>query len=151
MTAETKKRPGVCDILILAVTAAMMIGARTWFAPCDHLTESGGYMACHWAGEALKAASLLALCLAAAHLVPSGGVKAGLDIALIGLGALTACLPGGVISLCMNADMTCRAVTRPWALILGAALALLSAADIILAASRASNARHARSTVRPGA
>ena len=57
MTAETKKRPGVCDILILAVTAAMMIGARTWFAPCDHLTESGGYMACHWAGEALKAAS----------------------------------------------------------------------------------------------
>ena len=144
MKDEKAFRPGIIDILLFALSVLFFVGARTWFQVCDKMTDSGAYMTCHWAGEALKAGTLLVMCLCAVHALLPRSMKMGLDCALMGLGVLLMRLPGGVIALCGHTDMACRAHTQPWTLVMALLLILMSALHICLSLSAISRARHAR-------
>ena len=146
MIVNTKKCSfGVTDLLMISASVLFAAGIRLWFPVCAAMPESMTVMSCHWAGETLKAVSLLLAALSAAHVfVPDAKVKAGMDIALAGLSVLTALIPGHVIGICAGAEMACRSHTLPWTLVFGAAILLLSLVDLFFYLTRASSQKHRR-------
>ena len=121
---------GVTDIALLVLSAALLIGVLTVFAPCGP-KEDGSWMTCHWAGNAVAgAAAVLTVCAIVRMLVR--GTKLGLDFAMISAAALAALLPGQLIHLCMMADMRCRAVMTPAVRVLSVLIAVVAVVDIVL-------------------
>ena len=143
MIMDKKKiRFGVTDLLLFAVSALYAAGLKLWFPVCE---TGETLMACHWAGRALFAASLLFAGTALLHLfVPDGKMKAGMDIPLAGLSVLIMLIPGRVIAVCGMPGMACRSGTQPWSIGFGAALFVLSLADLFFYLSREFTGRHAR-------
>ena len=139
-----KLKFGVSDLLLAAAAILFFIGIRAWFPVCAATEEH--VMSCHWAGETLKAVSLLNLVLAVVHFaLPEASGKLGMDVALLGLAVLTACVPGRVIGLCQSAEMHCRALTQPWTVAFGIAQCLLALADGACYLSLRARERHHRS------
>ena len=121
---------GVTDVALLVLSAALLIGVLTVFAPCGP-KEDGSWMTCHWAGTAVAvAAAVLTAC--ALMRVFVRGTKLGIDFAMITVAALAALLPGQLIHLCMMADMRCRAVMTPAVRVLSVLIAVVAVVDIVL-------------------
>ncbi|MBQ3379976.1 MAG: DUF4418 family protein [Clostridia bacterium] len=129
---------------VLAIFAVLFfIGIRFWFPVCAPMGDS--VMSCYWAGEVLKAASWLVLILSFIHIVaPSGKIKTGIDISLIGLAIFTMRIPGGVIAVCQNSSMHCHR-TLLWTIVFCVIWTLICLADIIYRYSRSSKDKHSRS------
>ena len=53
VTASVMKRFTVCDFLLSVLALALLLGLLFVFGPCAP-REDGGWMTCHWAGQALK-------------------------------------------------------------------------------------------------
>ena len=142
---KEKIKVAVTDIIMVIVSVLYTIGIRAWFPVCEPM-EDGSFMACHWAGEVLKAISILLLVLACAHAfcAPDGKIKTGLDYGIAGISALGFCIPGRVISLCKMAEMRCRANTQLWTIIFMIAMILIAIADVVLYFTKASDEKHAR-------
>ena len=135
-------RFGVTDLLLLLTAVLFAVGIRLWFPVC---AVGETVMACHWAEEALKAASVLLSALCAVHLLtPDGRLKAGADPALAGIAVFLMLVPGKIISLCGMPGMACRSKTQPAALIFGAVLLLLALADLFWYLTRSAAAKHRR-------
>ena len=117
-----KQRIGVADIALPVLSAALLIGSLTVFAPCG-AREDGSWMHCHRAGQAVSGVALSMLALAVIRLLCGTRVKIALDAALTALCVLTALIPGPLLELCMLPDMRCRRLLAPFA----AALAILTA------------------------
>ena len=142
---KEKCRFGATDLLLIAAACLFAVGLRLWFPVCGGMAGSTVAMSCHWAGEALKAVSVLLAALCVIHLLtPDGKMKAGMDVALAGLAVLTMLLPGNVIHICAGAEMACRAKTLPSALAFGAVLLLLAQADLFWYLTRGAAAKHRR-------
>ena len=123
------RRFTVCDFLLPVLALALLLGLLFVFGPCAP-REDGGWMTCHWAGQALKGIAALALSLSRLHLIPAPNQrKIGLDLALMGTAALALCVPGRLIGLCMMADMRCRSVMTPAVTVLSVLLIAVSLAD----------------------
>lgn len=123
------KRFTVCDFLLPVLALALLLGLLFVFGPCAP-GEDGGWMTCHWAGQALKGIAALALSLSLLHLIPAPNQrKIGLDLALMGTAVLALCVPGRLIGLCMMADMRCRSVMTPAVTVLSVLLIAVSLAD----------------------
>lgn len=60
---KANRRFGVCDILLMLSALAFLLGLLFVFFPCG-AKEDGGWMSCHWAGQALKGVAALELVLA---------------------------------------------------------------------------------------
>jgi len=136
---------GATDLLLLLAGVLFAVGIRFWFPVCAGMENSAAVMSCHWAGEALKAASVLTAALCAVHLfTPDEKMKAGESVALAGLGVFIMLLPERIVALCVMPGMACRAKTMPAALISGALILLLSLADLIFWLTRDAAKKHHR-------
>lgn len=121
-----------CDILLPVLSLAFFLGLLTVFSPCGS-KEDGGWMTCHWAGQALKGVSGVMLVIALLHLLPGRSeLKRGLDLALVPLSVLALLLPGRLIGLCMMAQMRCRSVMTPAVTVFAVLLAVVSVLDLVL-------------------
>lgn len=126
-----KISPGVTDIVLAVLGVAFLVGIRTFFRPCGPM-EDGGWMTCHWAGQAVTGVAGALLALAVIHLFAGERVKIGLDLALAALSILAVSLPGHLIGLCMMRDMRCRSVMTPGVTVLAILTILAAAADIFI-------------------
>ena len=131
------KRFTVCDFILPVLAFALLIGLLFVFSPCG-VKEDGGWMTCHWAGQALKGIAALELVLSLLHLIPAPNErKLGLDFALVGTAVLALCVPGHLIKLCMMADMRCRSVMTPAVTVLSVLLLAAALADLLLRREKA--------------
>ena len=143
---KTKIKIGIPEILLAVSAILFMIGIRAWFPVCDVMGDTA--MPCHWAGEMLKALSILFLTLSLAHaVIPNGAAKIGVDVSLTGLSVLTLNIPGNIIRTCSNADMACRKSTHPWTIAFCVVMIVLVLADCVLYFSLRSKEKHKRNKV----
>lgn len=128
---------------MVIISIIYVIGIRTWFAVCESTGDM--VMSCHWAGEVMKAFSIVFLVTSAVHLcLPDSKIKLGMDITFLYMVAAAVFIPGGMIGLCQSMDMACRKGTQVWTIILCALLLVMIIADIILYASGISREKHHR-------
>lgn len=120
-----KKSFSVLRFLPFLFSVLMTVGLITFMGPCVH--EDGSAGACFWAGRALTGMgavlSVQGLC---AWLLTKSKAAAGVYLAMIFSAAAAIFTPGGLIALCGMASMRCRAVMQPAAIILSAAVLVLS-------------------------
>ena len=138
----SKVKFGLTDILAAATVALFFFGIRFWFPVCAPMEM--GFMTCHWAGEVLKGVSWLLAALTAVHIfVPDGRVKIGMDISVAGICILALNVPGGIVNICPNPDMSCR-TAQPWTIIFCVLMSLIALADVLFYLWLASNEKHKR-------
>ena len=128
---KSKIKFGVTDCLLFVVSVLFLIGIYFWFPVCDAMGDK--IMSCHWAGEVMKGVCIL-----------FAMVKTGMDAALIGVSVLAVFIPGHIISLCGNADMTCRKYTQPWVIVFCLAMMLFALADMFFYLSAKAGEKHKR-------
>ena len=144
---KDKLRFGVTDLIMIVLSALYFAGIRTWFAVCEPMGDS--FMSCHWAGEVLKASSVVLLVISVIHLIISDGkIKIGTDISLLCFYVLIFCIPGKIISLCKMEEMSCRKDTQLWTVILMIVLLLAAVGDIIFYLADDSKEKHKRKDLR---
>lgn len=128
---KANRRFGVCDILLMLSALAFLLGLLFVFFPCG-AKEDGGWMSCHWAGQALKGVAALELVLALFHLLPAPAErKIGLDLSLIAAALLALLIPGRLIGLCLMASMRCRGLMAPAVTVFSVLLAALALLDLL--------------------
>ncbi len=121
----------VSDFTLLLTSLAFFVGTFTFCKACGQ-TDSGAYMSCHWAENALKGVTGVMLLLSVAHLIIRDyGVKPGLDIAVCALAILAMLIPGTLINTCSMPNMRCNAVMRPCAIIFSAFATAFSVIDLV--------------------
>lgn len=124
-----KKKIQVIDIALPILSAALLIGSLTFFAPCG-AKEDGSWMHCHRAGQAVSGVALCMLALAVIRLLCGTRVKIALDAALTALCILAALIPGQLVDLCMMPEMRCRRLLAPFAVALAILTAIFAVIDI---------------------
>ena len=121
-----------CDILLPLLALAFFLGLLFVFGPCGP-KEDGGWMTCHWAGQALRGLAGALLVIALLHLLPGRAeLKMGLDLATLPLSVLALLLPGRLIGLCTMASMQCRSIMRPAVTVFAVLLIIVSALDLLM-------------------
>ena len=118
-----KKLMTVFGIILTALSLLLTVGVRTVFSACDHKSEAGMWMSCHWAEQALFAIGI-ALCCASLMTVIIRNVKtrAGLAMGIIPAAAAAMLIPNVLINLCIKTDMRCHSVMRPAVMLICAAI-----------------------------
>ena len=108
------------------LTLVFLIGIRTFLAPCGP-KEDGTWMHCHEAGQILTylAAAMLVVAVLPFFL-RTKVVRIATGLLQCALAIVSLLVPGTFVSLCMMPEMRCRAVMRPWSMIL-AVLILIAA------------------------
>ena len=120
------------DVILLALSAVLLLGVLTAFAPCG-AKEDGSWMTCHWAGNAVAGAAAVLTALAVMRfVVRDSKVRLGLSAAMIPTALLAALIPGRLIALCMMPSMRCRAVMSPAVTVLSVLLIAAAVIDIAL-------------------
>ena len=120
------------DAILFVLSAALFAGVLTVFAPCG-AKEDGGWMTCHWAGNAVAGVAAVLTALVIMRLfVKDTKARLGLSAAMIPAALLSALFPGRLISLCMMPAMRCRAVMSPAVTVLS--VLIIAAAGIDVAA-----------------
>lgn len=138
------KRISVTDAALVLIPLVMIIGAFTWMSTCGP-KDDGSFMACHWAGQMVKALGCLQLVLAIVHAASADvRFKTGIDVSLACTGALTILTPGMLINLCQDSMMMCRAGTQPWTIVLSVLIIVAALADIFFTSAGADAKRHHR-------
>ena len=131
MTTEKPKAQPVVGLLLTALTVLLIAGIATFASPCDDLADQGE-MSCLWASRAVIAIGVVAAILAIVRIFETDeGERRGLSLSCALLGFLAAVLPGPIISLCADPAMHCNAVMRPFALVVGIAIGLTGAIDLV--------------------
>lgn len=127
-----KRKIDAFDIVLLVLSAVLLAGVLTVFAPCAP-KEDGSRMTCHWAGSAVAGvAAVLTVISLLRLLVKDAKAKLGLDLAMLPASLLALLLPGKLIGLCMTADMRCRSVMTPAVTALSILLFAAAAVDAFL-------------------
>ena len=140
---KEKIKLNIVELVSLIGSILYLIGIRICFPVCKVTGDM--IMSCHWAGETLKALSVLITGLAVIHiLLRNYNMKVGIDISLIGIYILTLNVPGRIISLCVKEGMTCRAKTMTMTIVFCVVLILLAAVDIFLCLSKEADTKHRR-------
>ncbi len=119
------------DFALLLISALYVVGMHTFLKPCGPKPD-GTWMTCHWAGQALKAFSLVLFIIAFVHFwISNTKIKLGLSIATIPVALFSALIPGAYIKLCMMNSMRCHSVTQPSAIVISILLIVFAIFDII--------------------
>ena len=118
------------DAILFVLSAALFAGVLTVFAPCG-AKEDGGWMTCHWAGNAVAGVAAVLTALAIMRLfVKDTKARLGLSAAMIPVALLSALFPGRLISLCMMPAMRCRAVMSPAVTVLSVLIIAAASIDV---------------------
>lgn len=140
---QSKIKIAVTDLIMILISVCYLLGIHKWFSVCPVMGES--VMACHWAGEVLKAIALLVLIISVVHTcLPDEKIKIGVDIALVGLYIMTIFVPGRIVHICSDSMMHCRKATQPWTIVFCIVLLLVALADIVFYCSKLAKDRHTR-------
>ena len=108
-----KKSLSVLALVQLIACLLFLVGLLTVFAPCAP-KEDGGFMTCHWAGNAAAGLAAVLCVMSVIRLAARDRrLRMGLDLAVIPTALLAALTPGRLIGLCMMADMRCHRLMVP--------------------------------------
>ena len=119
-----------CDILLPLLALAFFLGLLFVFGPCGP-KEDGGWMTCHWAEVTEVGLGIVFSICAVLHLlIADGGVKKGIDLAIIPTALFAVILPDFLISLCMANTMRCHVFTRPFILVANILIIVTCIVDI---------------------
>ena len=129
----------VTGVIFIILGIAAALGPQTLFSVCgaDLFGGSGEasmdmVMTCYWTGRAALGAGAIAALLGLLVLVSGNKfIRVGYSAALGLLGIYIILLPTLLIGVCGSVHMGCRTLTLPALIIIGALLALTSAANII--------------------
>lgn len=121
------KKQTIFATILLILSVLLAVGTLTVFSAC-RAKDDGSYMSCHWAGMmscalAVVLAGQSAIALFAAK---SGATRRGVFAAMVPTEILLVLTPGAMISLCMMPDMHCRMLLRPFVLVMGVVLIVLT-------------------------
>lgn len=130
------KKPTITDCILLLLSLALCLGVKLVFHACG-AKDDGSWMSCHWAEQAVFAASLALTAAGLLRLFLDRKAKAGAALAMSMLSIAAALVPGIFIRLCMMETMRCHAVMRPAVLILCGLIAAAGIADAVLARKEA--------------
>lgn len=129
---KPERKYTACDILLPVLALALLLGLLTVFGPCP-AKEDGGWMSCHWAGQALRGLAAAMLAVALLHLLPGRAeLKRGLDLALLPMAVLALLLPGHLIDLCMMSTMHCHSVMVPAVTVFSVLLFAVAGIDLLV-------------------
>lgn len=118
------------DVILFALSAVLLLGVLTVFAPCG-AKKDGGWMTCHWAGNAVAGAAAVLTALAVMRIFAKDGkAQSWLSAAMLPTALLAALIPGRLIALCMMPSMRCRAVMSPAVTVLSVLIIAIAAMDI---------------------
>ena len=118
------------DVILFSLSALLLLGVLTVFAPCG-AKEDGGWMTCHWAGNAVAGAAAVLTALAVMRIFAKDGkAQSWLSAAMIPTALLAALIPGRLIALCMMPSMRCRAVMSPAVTVLSVLIIAIAAMDV---------------------
>lgn len=138
-----KIKISAAEIINVLISVLFLIGIRSWFDVCPVMSEMT--MSCHWAGEVLKAVSIVLLVISLIHVfIPDEKIKIGIDMASLCILVMTIFIPGTVIGLCGDAGMRCRSTAQPWTIIISAVLIIVCVIDMIIYATALSGLKHQR-------
>ncbi len=130
------KKFTVTDIILLVLSLALAVGIKLVFHACAP-KEDGSWMTCHWAEQAVSAASIGLTAVAVLRLFLCRAAKAGTALAMSVFAVITALLPGVFIRMCMMDTMRCHAVMCPAVMIVCLLIAATGLADAFLARKEA--------------
>ncbi|MBR0406194.1 MAG: DUF4418 family protein [Eggerthellaceae bacterium] len=121
----------IVGVLLTLLVALLVVGVMTFAGPCtDH--DGQTEMSCLWASRAVIAAGVVTAILAIVRIFETDeGERRGLSLSCALLGFLMAALPGPVISLCADPSMHCNSVMRPFVLVVGIAIGVTGAVDLV--------------------
>ena len=125
-----KQKINALDVILFVLSAILLLGVLTVFAPCG-AKEDGGWMTCHWAGNAVAGAAVLTALAVMRIFAKDGKARSWLSAAMIPTALLSALIPGRLIALCMMPSMRCRAVMSPAVTVLSVLLIAAAAIDIV--------------------
>lgn len=125
-----KNRPAPLVGVVATILSVLLVaGIQTFAAPCVY--EGGEAVSCVWAARAVLGAGVVLSVLSLVRIFEMDeGERRGLSLGIACVGVLVACLPGVLVELCADASMPCNAAMRPFVMGVGAALALVGAADL---------------------
>ena len=132
----------IVPLILAAVGAVLAIGVLTFAGPCVH--DDGTVAACFAASRAVIACGIVA-CISGLLGAALRGIQTSMVLSVIGIvaGILAIAFPGGIMPLCMMQTMHCWSVMRPFALIMGAVVAIVAAVMLLQAFSRRRQAQKA--------
>ncbi len=140
---KNKFKMSLTEIFLLTASVIFAIGIRYWFPVCMPMGD--GYMSCHWAGEILKAVSILITALSLVHIfIPDIKVKTGMNIALAGIWVTIPLIPGRIIAICGNEMMRCRQGTSTGSLLFALLFIIILVIDTVIGLSALASEKHKR-------
>ena len=114
------------------LSVLLVVGIRTFAGPCG-MHDDGTVSSCHWAAQAIFGVGIVLVVLSVVRIFERDeGERRGLSLAAALLGILVACLPGTLIDLCMMQTMRCHTIMGPFAMGMGAAIAVTGCADLVV-------------------
>jgi len=113
------KKIMIPDVILCILSAVLCFGTKFGFHACGP-KEDGGWMACHWAEQAVFGLGIVMLVLSImmTFLLKDGKTKSGIALSLAGMAALALAVPNHLIMLCMMTDMRCHSVMKPAVMII---------------------------------
>lgn len=101
------------SVATFVLSLVLALGVQYVFHACGP-KEDGTFMACHWAQQVTLGLGLvLAVQALVGVLVKTSAARAAVSAAMIPTAVLAIAVPGGLVHLCMMADMQCQSVMKP--------------------------------------
>ncbi len=119
------------NLLTLVASIILSIGVMTVFKACS-MKDDGTWMKCHsvqiyifYIGIVISIFSLFAI------FIKNKSVEIGISVVVAVLGVLQVLLPETLMSMCMLHSMRCYSVMKPFVIIMGVVIVILSGLNIV--------------------
>ncbi len=123
----------VSDCLLLVLSLLLCLGTKFIFHACPGPMESGMWMSCHWAEQAVAGIGAALSVTAVINLIlKKQSTKNGLVTAMIPTALLAALTPNVLIKLCMMKDMQCHTHMRPAVIVISLLIVIVSAVYVLI-------------------
>ena len=122
-------------ILPIIIGALIAVGPQTFAHVCK-VQEGKMPMACHYTAQAALGIGIVIAALGLIALFVNGPIRAGINIAVALLGALTIAVPTVLIGVCKGTMMHCHMITLPTLIVLGVLAIVFAVIDVALDARR---------------
>ena len=121
--------------MLIVIIGLLVLFAPFGFAHVCFPKADGGFMKCHWMGEAVKMLGGLIAALGVVFLLVKSS-RIGIAFSNIGLGVCLILLQTVVIGTCKTATMPCNVYTKPVILLLAIVLIAIDAGYLFVARKR---------------
>ena len=120
------------NTITLILSAFLTLGIKFLFPVCGPM-EDGSYMRCHYSGEVIFGIGVVLVILSLiSYFMKEENALLAFRISFIPLGILLLLVPTVLIGVCGSEMMRCKSVTLPAVIILGIAIAVVNAVQIVV-------------------